>query len=373
MMTRTFVPAVGVVAAVLVTALLGCEGSDRAADDDDGTGGSDTDTEMDGGGDADTDADTDSDSDGDGGDTDVCDGQDFAIERTPVRLMILQDMSNSMNGPEGAPQSKWEQAQVALTTMLASFGGQNIEFGFDVFPDGSEPPAITDCGVKAPIIVDAEPGKEQDIIDLLPSQDAHGSTPLHCELKKFTEANYAPKFLAPGVDKYLLVVSDGADTCGTQCMYLPGATAAQLGAITAKLLSTKDIKTIVIGFGEDVAGAEDQLNAIAAAGGTPFDTFIPCADQAALEDALVQISGTVVSCIFDLEDPNAAADPDKVNFYFDDEVVGYDEGCAKGTGWQWANTEHTKVEFCDEACDRLKSGDVATVSAKFGCKTVPVE
>lgn len=142
--------------------------------------------------------------------------------------------------------------------------------------------------------------------------------------------------------------------------------------------------TIAIGF-DDVAGGNvsaDQLNAIAEYGGTPFGEYFLATDQAQLETALDTIAAEVVSCTFAIEDPGELADPDEVNFYFDtdgdgvvsdEDVVGYDEGCAAGVGWTWTSEEHTAITFCAGACEELNSGDVENVVAKWGCPTVVVE
>ena len=100
--------------------------------------------------------------------------------------------------------------------------------------------------------------------------------------------------------------------------------------------------------------------------------FLVADDSASLLDAFDTIAEAVVPCEYDIDDPDASADPDKVNFYFDDEVVPYDEDCAEGIGWTWTDESHTAVEFCNLACDQLLL-DVSMVTAKFGCPTVYVE
>ena len=90
-------------------------------------------------------------------------------------------------------------------------------------------------------------------------------------------------------------------------------------------------------------------------------------------DVHADMAGAIVSCSFEIEEPDATADPDNVNFYFDDVVVPYDEDCAAGTGWTWANEDNTEVLFCEEACAELQGGGVEVVSARFGCPTIVVE
>jgi len=325
--------------------------SDKDTETDTGT---DADTDADT--DTDTDADTDSDADGDGGDT-VCDEQDFEIEAEPVRLVILLDISGSMSG------TPWTQATTALTNILTIWTGSQIEFGFDYFPNDG------DCGVNTTIPFDPAPGNEASIISWLTTNSPTGMTPLLCGLDNYTAWGYTDNFPSGSVDHYLLVVSDGMDTCEPECGS-GGTVATQLGAITGELLSNQ-IKTFAIGFGGGAPVAE--LNAIAGAGGMdpPYNVYIPAEDSTALEDAFNDIASYVVTCVFDVQSPAATANPDDVNFYFDGDVVPMNEGCGgSGAGWQWVDDEHTQVEFCAASCDEITDGDPPAISATWGCPTI---
>ena len=105
-------------------------------------------------------------------------------------------------------------------------------------------------------------------------------------------------------------------------------------------------------------------------GGTEFTDYLIAEDEASLEAALNSIANTVYSCVFDIDEPDASANPDLVNFYFEGEIVYYVDDCSQGDGWTWHNDEHTKVEFCGAACDMLKDGLVDVITATFGCDTI---
>ena len=93
-------------------------------------------------------------------------------------------------------------------------------------------------------------------------------------------------------------------------------------------------------------------------------------NQADLTTALNQIASSVVSCVYEIDtEETDDVDFDEVNFYFDDEVVYWDEDCTQGIGWRWVDDEKSAVEFCDQACDQLQAGDVDNISATFGCPT----
>ena len=115
---------------LIFVASLGCESSSDAGR------GSDTDTDTDTDSDTDADTDSDTDSDSDTGDA-ICDETDFSIKLAPVRLMILQDMSYSMADPAVADPTNWSHTVPALNTMLTNWTATQIEFGWDIFPDGS--------------------------------------------------------------------------------------------------------------------------------------------------------------------------------------------------------------------------------------------
>ncbi|MCP4600400.1 MAG: VWA domain-containing protein [Proteobacteria bacterium] len=359
---------------VSVCLYLGCTDSQEEPalnnnETDTGTKGDDTNVDKDGGNDNNDSDNNDSDNGddiNDGGEDDdseeeICLEWNVDINPVPVRIMIVQDLSSSMG--QGTP-TKWRQAQTALTTMLNNFNSA-IEFGFDGFP------YLAECAVAQEPAADAVPDNAKYITDGLGKLALTRSTPLYLAIKNYQKANYAPKFMAQGANRYLLVVSDGADSCGTTGTMRDGATPQQLGTITGALLTTKDLKTFVIGFGTGANPA--QLNAIAAAGGTNHKQYINAQDQAALESALNDIAASVVSCIYEIgqQDTNEV-NLDEVNFYFDDVLVGWDDGCALDKGWTWVDDAKTRVEFCKEACDKLKNNEVTEISATFGCPTEPV-
>jgi hypothetical protein len=371
-MEKTLVLAL--IALFALGALPACEGSNDGvgSGDADADGDTDGDTDADGDGDADSDSDSDSDTDTSNGTDSTCDEQKFSIEYSPTRLMILLDNSGSMG--DGAP-TKWKQAKNALTGLLTTWKGTGrMDFGLDVFPDFQCSGFC--CDVSHPVVADCLHDNEQALIDMIAAATeppGEFDTPLCDGMDRFNDPAYAPGFTGADADRYLLVVSDGQEECNgagysTRCGNSPGYPGAV--SIVQDLLAN-GVKTFVIGFGSGVDAT--QLNVIAKNGGTGINKYLVASNQAQLQAAFDQIASSVVSCEFDIAEPSATADPDKVNFYFDGTVVPYDEGCAKDEGWTWTDDTHTRVRFCKAACDKLQSGDVTEVTAKFGCPTVPVD
>lgn len=344
--------------------------SDADGDSDTDTDG-DSDTDIDGDADGDTDVDGDSDADSDG-DADIiidsdeaCGEWDLELDMVPSRLMILQDLSSSMN--QGSP-SKWAQAQTALRGLMDTFGDSRIlEFGFDIFPD------TDNCNTFDPLVLDSAPANGEMIRNIVNLVAPSRTTPLYMAMSNFLDFSYAPVFSSGELDSYLVIVSDGKDTCGHEPDDDDDATAEDLGGMTRLLREQLGIMTIAIGFGTD--SDPEQLNAIAQNGGTPFSNYIIATDGAALEQTFHEIAAFSINCRFEIEVDQTEIDQDidygLVNFYFDGALVGLDRNCATGHGWDWV-VPGSEVVFCDQACDAVRVGAVAEVSARFGCETEPV-
>lgn len=332
---------------------------------------SDVDTAAGGDGDADTDADADTavtlstDSD-----PAVCESQGLDIIPKPGRMMLLLDMSSSML--DGDPP-KLDQATAALSGMLLQFEGRGIEFGLDLFPDGSLDPAGTlRCGVNNDVLIDCAMNNEQVVITELEQSHITGATPLYCAMQNFTDPTYAPIYRSVDGNNILVVVTDGMDNCFTDCQENTQLAAnGAFGTLAASLCADHGIKTVAVGFGSDVNPG--QLNAVAKSGCTEFTEYLQVADQDELQNALELLAGLALRCTFAIGTiDNERVDPTLVNVYFDNTIVPYDEGCATGAGWTWTGSLHNEIEFCKDACALLHSGDVTSVTAKFGCKTVSI-
>ncbi len=338
---------------------------------DTATAGTDTDADADADADADTDTDADADTDSETATDTICSEQSFEIQYMPSKLMIALDMSGSMIIVDGEYSTKkYEAVKAAMQGMLSKFAGR-FYFGFDAYPDYVD----GDCVVSEPVQLDCAAHNEETISawfdEHLPER-AHGD-PLLLEMEiLMSKPDYAPNFTSTRLagDPYLLVVSDGGDACGPTGVYDYTKTwTNELGEAAARL-NDVGIRTIVVGYAEAAEG--EVLDAIARNGGTPFDTYIPAVDQAALEAALETIAGAISSCAFEVDDPGPSSDPSKVNFYMNGTVVPFDDGCRAGTGWTWQDAAHTRMRFCDAPCEQLRDGFVSNIDAKFGCPVVIV-
>jgi hypothetical protein len=325
----------------------------------------DTDTEIDIDSSDTTATDTDSDSDieTDSDTNEYCADFAFNVETVPVRIMIAQDKSGSMED-----SNKWGQAYTAIKQMVEAYQDR-IAFGIDLFNIGSVMNADS-CEVGMSAVEDVSLNNAKAIIDILMDNVPSGATPIYLELEGFSDPSYAPVFLNREAESYLVIVTDGKDTCGAQGVYDGGngADENQLSVVTANLLSTVGVKTMVIGFGTGVDPV--QLNAVAAAGGTEFTEYFNASDGDALAAALDTIAKTLlVGCTYNI----GAQDTDEVNLDYvnirvNGEFIGRDEGCAKGEGWTWTSPSRTTIELCSSACDMLKQNMTSQITGEIACK-----
>jgi hypothetical protein len=283
--------------------------------------------------------------------------------------MILQDRSSSMTEMIGG-ETKWEIASSAVGQMTASFDDV-ISFGIDFFNENGN------CSVSDQAASDTLLANGQNIVDLMIAYGTQQTTPLYLGMQNYLDDTHAPVFFSEGAMRYLIIISDGQDSCGSD-----GTTAGvgpigfnitpdDLTTLTTQIVTDFDIGVFVIGFGSGID--PNQLNAIAAAGGTDFTEYLDAQNAAELETTLNAIAESVVGCVYELgEYDPSEVDADMVNFYFDEEPVPHDPGCAQNTGWTWLDEDaKNTVEFCDTACNDLKNG-VERISAEMGCPPIEI-
>jgi hypothetical protein len=208
------------------------------------------------------------------------------------------------------------------------------------------------------------------LLNILENTTPSDATPLLLAMQNYMDRDYAPLFMESGAPSYLLIISDGKDTCGSNGVFMGenlGASASELADAAKRLNSELGIRTIVVGFGD---GADPtQLNAIAAAGGTQFNAYIPAEDGDELNAALQTIAASVVvSCQFQTGTfDESKVNLDKVVITLDDDAIPRDDNCKKDTGWTWASPERNAVRFCEKACNTLESADIETIKMYLAC------
>jgi hypothetical protein len=255
--------------------------------------------------------------DGSGWDTTDCDSgtscnvaSGLCEAQCRMRLFVLVDSSGSMT--EGTP-TKWEQASDAMQSILESPTAADIEWGLGKFPTDN------DCAVDAPVIYPVPEATASEINSYFSANSPSGNTPLISMFQSLvddTEANIKDETYHNGI----LVISDGVDTCFTDCMtpcagliaqplrYMNCITACENDAAPAEqealvnavttLRDTYQVRTFVIGFaaaGSDSSLSPEQLSAIATNGGTGMD-WIEAGNEDELMTAIQAIVDEMWEC-----------------------------------------------------------------------------
>ena len=179
---------------------------------------------------------------------------------------------------------------------------------------------------------------------------------------------------------YLVLIADGADTCGNETGHFPtsevGANAAQLGTRARTLRDEHEIYTVAIGVGDQVAA--DQLDAITSNGGTDFTSYFSATTDTGLTAALSEIAQYADQCEYGI---TATAPPQigymikwkEVKLYLNGERIERDPLCAIGTGWDWINPgDYTSITLCDALCADAPLDAPRDLTMTFDCVPQPL-
>jgi len=306
----------------------------------------------------------------------ICDQEEFTITHVTPDMMIVIDRSNSMNY-----NGFWGPTRDAVMTIADAYDDQ-ILFGLMVFPDMTcVNGGGTQCDPSRGPLVNVAPGMGDRIRSTLTPMQTCGGTPIAETLRRAHQALLAVADTNP---KYVLLATDGAPNCNgslngatCRCTCTDTSVCAPCYASNVNCLDdtrtyaevdslySDRIKTFVVGMSTAATLWGDVLGTMATKGGT--ERFYPAENPAEIDDVFEEITGLIASCEFDLN-PSDAADPDKVNFYFDGEVVPRD---TTGTnGWDWVDED--TVKFYGSYCDALLAGSVEDVSATYGCPSIVI-
>lgn len=426
------------------TAIFACSGEKNGKGDGDGDDASDTDISLSGNGDGDGGSIIGRNYDSsDGGTADLtdkqvknllsaeCVGAEAEGERVPATLELVIDVSGSMNKtvagntPRQGEASKWDTTKAALMTAVEALPS-SVSFGAVYYPNknatvhspNSPGPANSCINVEAslPLASLGQPGSAQrDAFQKnIDSVYVENYTPTHDAYTYALNEQLAP---FPGLNKFILLITDGAPTIDGGCRWprddgkaFPlevgtgdGSFDAVTAPIVADIQAARDeqgVRTFVIGAPGSELSVESStdmrpwLSAAAQAGGTEvpgcshngpnychFDMSGSGSDFSSdLTFALASIAGQVSNiCTFKIPDPpnGEALDENKtqviVEWGDDTNQLIYPDsiGECQGEGWRY-NEEDQTVETCGATCDRIKLDFKAVVHVSFGCASTDI-
>lgn len=331
-----------------------------------------------------------------------CGNQFFKVTPEPPNLYFVLDRSGSMldRAVPTSSTTKYAAVRVAAVEMVIALG-HRVNVGAAVFP-GS--PSADECSSgkevfptqpgDAPGSYDGGYGPVSTLFSAATNVVPKGGTPIAATLEALRptlaalEGSTAVVLATDGGPNCSVEHACGADDCiwniegakineewctptfnccDTSILYGPGARGCLDGSATvAAVAALRDagIRTYVVGIpgSEYYVSLLDQLATVGGSARSGETKYYRVDDVSNLGDTLAAIGAkALITCEFVLEQP--PPDADFVNVYFDQQTVPYDEL----DGWTW--TSDTTLSIHGEACDRLKSGDVAQVQVVAGCPT----
>ncbi len=342
----------------------GADGGDGSDSDSDGDSDGDSDSDSDGDGDGDSDGDSDGDVDGGGLDSDnVCQSYSIYTEALPSRVLILQDLSSSLQ-----TRGRWDGLK---TAMIQFVDANEHQFRLGLVPfattilDGNNNDA--DCTVNrdhviSPVIANA--GVIKNKVYEIDVDDLVGGTPTN-------EALVASEEILVGQDpndgsaRVIILVTDGAPNC-LDGNGGDGATSQDEQRVTntiTRLHDEQNTAVYVVGYDLDNS-LTNVMNRWADVGGT--GTHYPADNTQKLLEQMEAITGSI-PCEYVLDE--AAPDPSYVRVEIDGLTIPYGD---TDSGWTLESDDKTITLF-SAACDVLRDGDPHEVAVTVECEVITVQ
>lgn len=308
----------------------------------------------------------------------ACEVVNVEAVRDQPHVMIVLDRSGSMYNDLVEPViDRWTPAVAAINATLDDLG-DSVAFGISLF--GSSQGT---CGA-GDVLVGTGPGTADTISAVLlgdPALLTGGGTPVTgtlTELQRFFERTQ------PEEANHVVLITDGGPNCNpaqgvrTECICTfdvcfdgqwLGCLDDNASVQAVDALADAGVPTWVIGY-ETGPLEQATLNAMAAAGGTGTDQFIPVTDQATLSSALSAIAADLVSCTYAL-----GQTPDNPTFVrvTIDGVTIPGEGQAEAgeeLGWRLSGSN---VVLEGSACESLQDGQPHEVVITRECNPIFIE
>jgi len=303
----------------------------------------------------------------------------------PANLIIMYDKSGSMGNVNegGDPEARWIPVKEAMVAFFTDPASASLDAALQFFPADGDLAAACDVTEYDHMIVAMQSLAHPDyFLEMLDRTEPGGGTPTLPALQGAIQYATSIAEARPDHKTVVVLVTDGLPGFYIAGEFQPGCTNNDVSHVaevaSAAYLGDPSIPTYVIGIGE----ALDNLNQIAAAGGTGEATIVPVDDPTQTREILLQalevIRASSIPCELDLPPPPGGAlvlDASKVNVNLvseNDELeeLGYDEGCADGSGWRYDNREApTKIILCEDACAAAQGEIHGSVTIEVGCVT----
>lgn len=325
------------------------------------------------------------------GTSSACVTETAAAALAPTNLVFMFDKSGSMGDPNqgGDMSTRWTPATTGVKEFFADAYSSTVRASLQFFPqDDTYNPGDTEaddiaqeCSYgyatpKVPMAPASDPAFPAAIDAMTPS----GGTPTVPALKGGITYAATVKAAHPDDKTAVVLVTDGQPGYYTQNTFVPGCTnndVATASSIAAAGLANDGVATYVIGVGPKL----DNLNQIAAAGGTGaammVDTSNPASVKTSIMAALDSVRRREVTCEFSIPPAPSGQvlNPFAVNVVLkrpdgSENVLSYSKDCSAAGGWRYDDPANpTRIVLCDGSCGEARAGSAGNVTLAFGCKT----
>jgi hypothetical protein len=337
-----------------------------------------------------------------------CGEQSFVLQAVPPNVALVLDRSGSMkdflwdaDGNAGTPDiTRWNSLYNVVESVVGEFDAE-LNLGAAFFPSDNafqqlgQGACITNATPEVPV----EPLNGAAVLAAMPpaaSTDLVGATPATAGVESALGHLLT---LDPNVDRFMILVTDGAANCGadadtTDC---PGIGCdlmesydERLPIVVGDAFDMEAIPTFVVGIdiqdawvgvgadgmpgtaddddGQVAANTFERLNDVAIAGGRAQDgdeKFFNAQNEIELQSALEEIAGQVFSCTVELDPP--PENPEFVEIEIGGMPVDRVRDCATEDGWVYTNPDgpYDAIQLCGSACEML--GATGELDATFAC------
>jgi hypothetical protein len=314
-----------------------------------------------------------------GGDDGVCGKHSLHGDKATADMLIVLDRSGSM-APQGndTGTDRWTGSRDAVVEVTGQFD-DSINFGLMTFPANNgggggrddQLNVATQCGAGT-INVDIEPNAGDDIRNALQPMRPAGFTPTAATLEAALAIIGSPEVADQSITspKYVLLVTDGDPNCSADFGGVGGGGGGGRGAAVdprarmetiaaIEKLTDAGVQTFVVGFQTGQSSFADQLDKMAAAGGTGDTKHHSVESGADLTQVFAELAGRAQSCSFALSatvDPqfvlvSVGKKPRKFGNEADGWVLGGDKKTVTLTGTACTDAQKGQLFEVEVQCD----------------------
>jgi hypothetical protein len=303
---------------------------------------------------------------------------------TPVNIVFMYDKSGSMGDTQNGgfdPNLKWVPVSTGMKSFFGDPASSTMNASLQFFPLGGDLTEVCGYDYAAPKVALAPLTNTAPFVSAIDQTAPNGGTPTLPALDGAIK--YAKQVAAqrPSEKTMVVLITDGEPGFAQNGQFVAGCPNNDIPHIAevarGAAQGTPSIPTYVIGVGPRL----DNLNAIAAAGGTGQAHMIsvgdPTATKTAFINALSSIRSVEMACDFALPPPPEGKELNKngVNVVYKDAsgqetVLSYNSDCNGGAGWHYDNlASPSRVMLCPSSCQAARNDRAGKLQLAFGCIT----